>query len=97
MDGSGFDELSRAVATGTSRRQLVRLLTGSALAGAGLVRVGADTAAITGKQCCRRQRRRYRVAKQDCLARGGTFPQAFSCKPRTCDPQETIAYLCLAS
>ncbi len=97
MDGSSFDGISRAVATGTSRRQLVRLLAGSALAGAGLVGVGADTEAVSGRRCCRRQRRRYRMAKRHCLAEGRTFPQAYSCDRETCNPHEEIGYLCLPS
>ncbi len=95
MDAPRFDGLSRAVAMGTSRRQLVRLLTGSALAGAGLVRLGADVAA-GGRNCCDKQHRRYRRAKRECLAQGRTFPQEFTCKRATCDPDEHIAYLCLS-
>ena len=94
MDAPGFDGLSRAVATGTSRRQLVRLLAGSALAGAGLVGIGVDVEA-GGRRCCRKQRRRYRLAKLDCENRGGEFPQEFSCARATCDPNEEIVYLCL--
>jgi hypothetical protein len=94
MDAPRFDGLSRAVATGTSRRQLVRLLAGSALAGAGLVGIGVNVEA-GGKTCCHKQRRRYRRAKRDCENRGGEFPQGFSCDRPTCDPDEHIAYLCL--
>jgi hypothetical protein len=97
MDAPRFEGLSRAMATGPSRRQLVRLLAGSALAGAGLVRRDADAGAggKRGKRCCRKQQRHYQRSKEDCEERGGTFPQAFSCDRATCDPNETVAYLCL--
>jgi len=97
MDSDRCDVVTKVVGGGATRRRIVRGVLGSALAGVGLVRVHPDTAAINGKRCCRRQRRRYREAKQTCEAAGGRFPQAFSCKPRTCDPREDIAYLCLVS
>ena len=97
MDSDRFDGLAMVVGRGVTRRRMVRGVLGSALAGVGLVGVGADTAAIDGPRCCRRQRRRYREAKQDCEARGGEFPQAFTCQPRTCDPRDEIAYLCLVT
>ena len=97
MDSDRFDGLAMVVGRGVTRRRMVRGVLGSALAGVGLVRVHADTAAIDGRRCCRRQRRRYNVAKRDCEAQGRTFPQAFSCKARECDPRVEIAYLCLPS
>ena len=93
MDSLRFDELSRAVATGTSRRQLGRLLAGSVLAGAGLIRGSTDTAA-GGKRCCRKQKRRFRRAKRECEQRGGEFQSVFSCDPATCDPDVFQVFLC---
>ena len=97
MDSDRCDVVTKVVGGGATRRRIVRGVLGSALAGVGLVRVRPDTAAINGKRCCRRQRRLYREAKQDCEARGSRFPQAFSCKPRACDPRDNIVYLCLSS
>ena len=94
MNSERFDVLTTVVGRGATRRRLLRGVLGSALAGVGLVRVGADTEALSGKRCCRRQRRRYGVAKQDCEERGGLFPQAFSCERKTCDPRVLIAYIC---
>ena len=93
MDARQFDAISRAVATGTSRRQLGRLLAGSALVGTGLAWVGTDATA-GGRRCCRKQRRRYRQAKRVCESLGGQLVEEFSCDRATCDPDEQIAYLC---
>ena len=95
MDFDRYDGVTPVEGRGVTRRRIVRGVLGSALAGVGLLRVHADSAAVDGRRCCRRRRRQYNVAKRDCEAQGGTFPQAFSCKARTCDPREEIAYLCL--
>jgi hypothetical protein len=96
MDARRFDGISRAVGTGSPRRQVLRLLAGGALAGAGLVRLRADAGAISGKDCCEKRGEDYRLAKRDCeKRRRGRLSGGFSCDPRTCDPNVEIAYLCL--
>ena len=90
-----FDALTTVVGRGATRRRLLRGVLGSALAGAGLVRVGADTAAISGKRCCKKQKRNFRESKQACLAEGGLFPFTFSCERATCDPNVEIVFDCV--
>ena len=50
MDASTFDELTRLLATSTSRRQTLKALAGSALAGALSLLDGASTSASDGKK-----------------------------------------------
>ena len=68
MDARAFDGISRAVGTGTPRRQVLRMLAGGVLAGVRLGRIRAGTAALRGKRCCKKQKRRYHEAKEDCEA-----------------------------
>ena len=97
MDGETFDAVVQRVSVTASRRGLLRAgvgaLAGVALAGAGLVRLQADAGA-SGKRCCRRQRRRFRRAQQECEESGGVLITPFSCNRRTCDPDVTPAWVC---
>jgi hypothetical protein len=84
-----FDELSKALAQGASRRRLLRLLTGGLLglgAGTATVLAGAgDAAAVTGTNCrclCVAGYRHY-----ICCRSWDKFKGCFSaglCQPPTC-------------
>src|SRR5215208_6138563 len=92
----GIDFLQRPAVVASRRGVLragVSALAGVALAGAGLVRLGADAGARR-KRCCRKQRRRYRRRQQECEEVGGVLITPFSCNRATCDPDVTPPWLC---
>ena len=97
MDEESFDAVVQRVSVVASRRGVLRAgvgaLAGVALAGAGLVRLQADAGA-SGKRCCRRQRRRFRRAQQECEEAGGVIITPFGCDRATCDPDVTPAWVC---
>jgi len=98
MDGQSFDAVVQRVSVAASRRGVLRTGVGAlasvALAGAGLVSLRADALATNGKRCCRKQRQRFRRAKQACEEQGGVLITPFSCDRKTCDPDERPQLLC---
>lgn len=97
MDGESFEAVVQRASAMTSRRGVLRAgvgaLAGVALAGVGLVRPDAEAGA-DGKRCCRKQRRRFRRAQQECEEAGGVLITPFSCDRATCDPDVKPAWLC---
>jgi hypothetical protein len=98
MDDEFFDAVVQRVAGVASRRGVLRAGVGAlasvALAGAGLVRLRANAEAMSGKDCCRRQRRRFRRVQQRCEASGGVLVTPFRCDRATCDPDVKPEFLC---
>jgi hypothetical protein len=96
MDGESFDAVVQRVSV-ASRRGVLRAgagaLAGVALAGVGLIRPHAEAEA-SGKRCCRKQRRRFLRAQQECEAADGVLITPFSCDRATCDPDVTPEWLC---
>ena len=97
MDGKSFDAMVQGEAVMASRRGVLRTrvaaLAGVTLAGVGLIRLHADATA-GGRRCCRKQRRRFRRAQQECEEAGGVLITPFSCDRATCDPDVSPAWLC---
>ena len=97
MDGESFDAVVQRVAVAATRRSVLRASVGGfagvALAGVGLVRLPADAGA-SGKRCCRKQRRKFRRAQQECEETGGVLITPFSCDRATCDPDVTPEWVC---
>jgi hypothetical protein len=73
MDGQRFDDITRAVATGTSRRQLFRVVLGSVL---GLTGAAAGTRAGSADEC----KQVDKACKKDSQCCAGLFCEAGSCQ-----------------
>ena len=92
MTPDRLDTIARRLAAASSRRTLLRLLGGSALAGAGLAGMTAGTEAKSGQACCAERRK---GCQQLCRAQGRKLDNAdFTCNPQTCTPHSVILCNC---
>jgi hypothetical protein len=93
MDHERFATIARTLAADRSRRGVLRLLTGGALASAGLVRVATETEAKSGQACCAQKRK---GCNQLCHRSHRRLDNAdFTCNPDTCTPQSVILCNCV--
>ena len=101
MGTDRFDDVARGLASGASRRSLVRMLGAAALGAGGLVATsrGAEAGVIddvlggdnNDEETCNRPRclRRCRRARQRCILSGrNPFGCRFDCEDRCCDEKD---------
>jgi hypothetical protein len=93
LDQERFDTIARTLAAGSSRRVVLRVLAGSALASAGLVQVAAGTEAKRGQSCCAEKRKE---CNQLCHKSSRRLDNAdFTCNPESCTPQSVVLCNCV--